>query len=100
FDTQIVACTHVIQTSNQASDRIAGAYNNRGNAYRDQGNFDMAVSDYGQAIRLKPDYANAFNNRGLAYRAQSDYGRAIADFNEAIRLDPSVSGVFLNRAGA
>src|SRR4029078_1272833 len=97
LDTQIVACTHVIQTSNQASDRIAAAYNNRANAFRDQGNFDMALSDYAQAIRLKPDYANAFNNRGIAYRAQHDYARAMADFNEAIRLDPNVAGVFLNR---
>ena len=32
-------------------------------AYLDKGEYDRAIADYDQAIRLKPDYADAYNNR-------------------------------------
>jgi tetratricopeptide (TPR) repeat protein len=40
----------------------AGVYNNRGNAYRDLGNFAQAVADFLEAIRLKPNDPAAYLN--------------------------------------
>jgi tetratricopeptide (TPR) repeat protein len=65
------------------------AYNNRGNAYSDKGDYDRAIADYTQAIRLAPNVASRYYNRGLAYYSKKDYDRAIVDFNQAIRLDPN-----------
>ena len=55
----------------------AGAYNNRGNAYDEKGDFDAAIQDYNKAIELQPDYAGAYNNRGNAYDEKGDFDAAI-----------------------
>ena len=34
------------------------AYNNRGIAYADKGEHDLAIADFNMAIKLKPDYAD------------------------------------------
>ncbi len=38
-------------------------YNNRGIAYGEKGDVDLAIKDFDKAIDLKPDYAFAYNNR-------------------------------------
>ena len=58
--------------------------------YGDKGDYDRAIADYDEAIRLDPRYAVAYYNRGVAYCDKGDYDRAIADYNEAIRLDPKL----------
>jgi len=40
-----------------------------------KGDFDPAVADFAQAIRLKPDYAEAYCHRGTAYNRRGDYDR-------------------------
>ncbi|MEI6429500.1 MAG: tetratricopeptide repeat protein, partial [Pseudanabaena sp. ELA607] len=55
------------------------------------------ISDYNEAIRLKPDYAEAYNNRGNAKLALGDKQGAINDFNQAIRIKPDLAEVYLNR---
>jgi len=59
--------------------------------------YDRAIADYSEAIRLNPKYATAYNNRGLGYKQKGDYDRAIADFNDAIRLDPKYAIAYDNR---
>jgi TIR domain/Tetratricopeptide repeat len=58
----------------------------QGNAAVDSGNYDRAIADFNEAIRLNPSYALALGNRGLVYAKKDSYDRAIADFDEAIRL--------------
>src|SRR5215207_2933712 len=72
-------------------------FNNRGNAWADKREFDKAIKDYDEAIRLDPKYADAFNNRGLAWAGKREFDKAIKDYDEAIRLDPKEAIVFYNR---
>ena len=44
----------------------AEAYLRRGDQYAAAQDYDRAISDYTQAIKLNPDYAEAYNNRGYA----------------------------------
>ena len=48
------------------------AHNQRGADYDKLGQYQLAIEDYNEAIRLKPDLALAYNNRGLAYLAQGN----------------------------
>lgn len=73
---------------------------NRGNAYIQQGDYDRAIKDYDEAIRLKADDARAFNNRGNAYYGKGDYQRAIQDYDQAIRLRADDAMTFHNRGNA
>ena len=43
--------------------KIAGAYNNRGNAWKGKGEYDKALADYDEAIRLEPEIAVFYRNR-------------------------------------
>ncbi len=61
-------------------------------------NYDLAIAEFSEAVRLKPDYAEAYINRGVAYVGKGDYDRAIADENQAIRLDPRQARAYCNRA--
>ena len=78
----------------------AGAYNDRGVAYKDKGDLDKALADYNQAIQLKPEYADAYSNRGNVYTAKGDWDKAIADFDLAIQLNPKYAVAYNNRGNA
>jgi len=62
--------------------------------------YDGAIADYNEAIRLDHTNTSAYNNRGLARRAKGDFDGAIADASEAIRLDPTNATVYTNRGFA
>ena len=66
----------------------AEAYYKRGVAYYGKKDYDKAISEFTEVIRLKPNYAEAYYYRGYAYAHNGNYDRAISDLNEAIRLNP------------
>jgi tetratricopeptide (TPR) repeat protein len=80
-------------------------FNHRGTLWLGKKDYDRAIRDFDEAIRLDPTFALAFNHRGNAWEDKGDLDRAIRDYTEAIRLglkdvrlarkDPSV---FVNRA--
>lgn len=65
------------------------AYNLRGSAYYDKGEYDIAIADFDDALRLGAPDATIFHNRGNAYRGKADYARAIADYSASIKASPS-----------
>ena len=58
------------------------------------------VSAYGEAIRLKPDFAEAYSNRGSAKADLGQYEAAVADYDEAIRLKPDFANAYNSRGVA
>jgi tetratricopeptide (TPR) repeat protein len=76
------------------------SYNNRGTAHDAQGEFDKAILDFNDAIRLNGRFALAMTNRGESYRKKGDYSKAIADSSEALRLDPKSLLAYLHRGDA
>ncbi len=75
----------------------ADAYYNRGRSYYNKKDYDRAIAEYNQALRLDPNYVYAYNNRGLVYYNLKDYDRAIADYNQALKLDPHYTAAYNNR---
>ncbi|HJX83964.1 MAG TPA: tetratricopeptide repeat protein [Candidatus Angelobacter sp.] len=87
-DIRISGCTAVIR-SNQKSYNRALAFFNRGTAYFQKHQFDRAVSDFNDVIRLTPDFAPAFDFRARTYDALEKYDYAIEDYDHAIKLSPN-----------
>lgn len=69
----------------------ARAYLDRAIIWRDQRDYDKALTDANDAIRLDPGDAAAFDQRGYVCYLKNAYDKAIADYDEAIRLDPGYS---------
>jgi tetratricopeptide (TPR) repeat protein len=66
-ELQIGGCTAVICSGQYSGRNLGTAYNNRGIAYADLGEYHRAIEDYNQALRLDPAFASAYVNRGFAY---------------------------------
>src|SRR6267143_786934 len=88
-DQRIDGCSAVIRTARDKGDKLAEAFNNRGVGYRLKGDYDRAIADYNQAIKLKADFAAAFDNRCWARAVVGILKQALADCNEALRLMPN-----------
>ncbi|WP_024341957.1 tetratricopeptide repeat protein [Bradyrhizobium japonicum] len=99
-DRPIRGCTAVISAGERVLAQLVAAYNNRGLAFRANGDLDRAIEDYDQAIRLMPDHYVAINNRGVALMAKGELDRAITDFDHAIRLKSDYFAAFAARAAA
>jgi tetratricopeptide (TPR) repeat protein len=63
----------------------------RGGDLAESGQYDAAIAEIREAIRLKPDFAEAHNNLGYALYATGQHDAAIAEFSEAIRLNPDLA---------
>jgi uncharacterized membrane protein YhaH (DUF805 family) len=65
----------------------AMAFNNRGDAYFEQGEYERAIQDYDQAIQLDPKADIAISNRGFARLRMGQIDEAVADYNAALKFD-------------
>jgi class 3 adenylate cyclase/Tfp pilus assembly protein PilF len=65
----------------------ADAYNYRGIAHYDQGEYPKAIADYDEAVRLSPLFAEAINNRAWTRFKDGDLKPALEDANRAIEID-------------
>lgn len=68
---------------------IRNAHVNRGAAYHQKRDFERALADYNQAIKLGPTDDAGYSGRGSVYANLNDFERAIADYSKAIELNPS-----------
>ncbi|MEZ6129647.1 MAG: tetratricopeptide repeat protein [Planctomycetaceae bacterium] len=70
----------------------------RGIAYVAHRDFDRAIVDFSQSLKLKPNTAGVLNNRGQAYYLKGDYDAAIIDLTAAIKAEPKHFVAMNNRA--
>jgi tetratricopeptide (TPR) repeat protein len=74
----------------------ARGYNNLGNAYSNQDQFEQAIEQYRIAIRLNPNYTEAHYNLAAAYIKQGRLDEAMMETEEAIRLNYSYVEAYNN----
>lgn len=72
-------------------------YNLRGSAYYDRGEYEIAVADFDDALKLGPPDGTIFHNRGNAWRGKGDYAKAIADYDMSIKANPKSAFSYQNR---
>lgn len=89
-EDRVAACTDAIEASDGRA--RAAAFNNRGIAYRELGEFQRAIRDFDRAARADPQFQAAYANAGQSRNATGQYQRAITDLGRALVLDPQDVG--------
>jgi tetratricopeptide (TPR) repeat protein len=104
--------------------QTAGAFLDRGVMFASRGDFDLAIEDFSEAIKLDSSFVSAYLQRGKALMASVSKGlsdidenfesftsfsivndskendRAINDFDTAIKLDPNSASAYRWRGNA
>ncbi|MEH2375996.1 tetratricopeptide repeat protein [Nostoc sp.] len=88
-----------LQSPKPVSDAELKLYQEGVNKY-DAGNYEGAVEDFNQAIKLDPQNALAYNKRGDAYYRLGDYEQAQADSSQALLLNPQDTNAYFDRGFA
>jgi tetratricopeptide (TPR) repeat protein len=103
-DAAIQACTRAIESKKFNGKKLKRTlsllYTNRGVEYEIKKDYEHAIADQDQAIKIDPKNPLPYNNRGNVYAAKQDFARAIADFDSAIKLNPKYAEAFFNRGMA
>ena len=73
-------------------------HNGLGVALFSQGNFEAALGECLQALRLRPDFAEAHNNAGIVLHSQGEFAEAMAHYDHALLLQPDFAEAHWNRA--
>ncbi|WP_420627761.1 tetratricopeptide repeat protein [Candidatus Leptofilum sp.] len=69
----------------------------RGLVYDSLMDYEAALTEYREAIRLNPQNENAYKNRGIVYNTLGHYKEALTDYEEAIYLNPEFVDAYNNR---
>jgi len=97
----IEACTRAIASKKYRSKKqkrtLSLLYTNRGVEYEVEKDFDKAIADHSEAIKVDPKNPAAYNNRGNAYAGKRDYAHAVADYDMAVKLNPKYAEALYNR---
>ena len=72
------------------------AFNKRGWANLEVGNYDQAIKDFEKVIQFKPNedqpkqnLATVYMKRGITYDQKKDYANAIPDFEMVLKFNPN-----------
>src|SRR5438552_2862908 len=69
-----------------------------GSLYQKQGQYELALIRYNNALALFPEDLNCLTNRGEILLQLGRFQPAAEDFNKAIELDPGKNNAAANRA--
>jgi tetratricopeptide (TPR) repeat protein len=96
YDEAIRTTSFPTTVPDKLSREEAVEYLTDGNKYRIEGNYELAINYYKNAITADPTYAEAYSLLGLTYRFISQFQRAIFCYQKAIELLPKKEGGFYN----
>ena len=66
----------------------AEAYNNKGNALKEKGEYKLAAESYEKSIDLNPNYIDAIANLGIIWDLMKDFAKSERYFRQALLLGP------------
>jgi len=88
----IRGCSDLIGMRSITGDGRAQAYKLRGDRYRGLRDWEHALADYTQVIRMRGDHPGAYYRRSEVYLAQGQYELAMADAERVIAIVPDTPG--------
>jgi len=85
-----------MKTQEQIKQEADAAFE-RGKNYHEKKEYDMAIKEYSEAIRLDPNFVLASVNRGRIYSRKNEFDLAIRDYTKAINLNTTDVSAYLDR---
>jgi tetratricopeptide (TPR) repeat protein len=68
--------------------------------FNNSGQFDKAIADYTETIRIDDQHEMAYMNRAEIHVGQERFAAAVADYTQAISINPESAMAFYNRGRA
>lgn len=90
LDAAIALYTRALELDKYLPD----AYNNRGKARMDKGDYANAILDFTEAIKYRPDSFEAMYNRGIANFFAGNHEAAINDLTRTIERRPAEANAY------
>jgi Tfp pilus assembly protein PilF len=87
-DAAIEACTRAINSKRYTAHVLARQYLSRGVERRVKQDYDVALTDFAEALKIDKKYGDAFYNRCAIYNFKKEYDSAITECSQAIKLGP------------
>ena len=96
-DQSAKASLALTQSKGKVAVDAAEAFEKRASEYLHNRDYDGAIQELNQALRLNPRLAGAFYGLGTAYWNKGEYDRAIQDYDQAVKLKPRYANAFYGR---
>jgi protein O-mannosyl-transferase len=96
WQNSIMLFDHTIQVTNNNDT----AYNYRGAAYLNLGDYKQAIDDFNKSIEIYPMNIETYYNRGTAYLQLGSFKHAIGDYDKVIEINPKHEKAYNNRGTA
>lgn len=88
-DVAIEACSRAIKSKRYTGHVLARQYLSRGVEQRTKQDYDLALTDFAEALQIDKKYADAFFNRCSIHNFKKDYDSAVTECSQAIKLGPT-----------
>lgn len=79
------------QMGDDEADNAAVVYNALGYSYFAQDQYDLAIRNYKEALKISPEYVTALNNLGHSYERKQLTTQALEMYEAALALEPKNS---------
>jgi tetratricopeptide (TPR) repeat protein len=89
FIQSIAMLKQAIKVEDGETPEMAPVHNALGYAYFGQEQYDLAIRQYKEAIKLEPEYVMAMNNLGHAYEQKKMAPQALDIYEQAVKLEPN-----------
>jgi tetratricopeptide (TPR) repeat protein len=96
-DEVIAACGRLIGSGKMSGNDLATLFYKRGFAFAEKADYDHALADLSEALRLDPSNALALHERAQIFAKLGDQSHAIADYDTALHLDPGDRSAYWER---
>lgn len=77
------------ESENEESENKALIYNGLGFSYFAQEQYDLAIRQYKEALKLNPQYVTAINNLGHAYEKKKLTAPALQAYEDVLKIEPN-----------
>jgi tetratricopeptide (TPR) repeat protein len=79
------------QLADDETDNAAIVYNALGYSYFAQEQYDLAIRNYKEALKITPEYVTALNNLGHSYERKQLMNQALEAYESALKSEPNNS---------